>query len=253
MSQIKVCPHCGSKMFVGTITRGCAIESIIDENGDASFNVVKESSGDKYELEVLKCCRCREEITKDDLVEGVVCKECGKIVGPDEVDENGVCEVCSAMKQRTELANASKEDIIRMLLEAEKKANSVTSKVEKQLKKAEEIENKVEEQNTDTEKPKKRRTKVKVSCKAEEAKNEETSEEEVIKKESEIIEQVPEEVAILQEDAPFPEIVDNDISGNTEEPPMNLPETEESQNVVPDLDSNNESFPMYDNRDDEQF
>ena len=252
MSQIKVCPHCGSKMFVGTITRGCAIESIIDENGEASFNVVKESSGDKYELELLKCCRCREEITKDDLVEGVVCKECGKIVGPDEVDENGVCEVCSAIKQRTELANASKEDIIRMLLEAEKKANSVTSKVEKQLKKAEEIENKVEEQNTDTGKPKKRRTKVKVSCKAEEVKNEEPLEE-VIKEEPEITEQVPEEVAISQEDAPFPEIVDNDISGDTEEPPMNLPETEESQNVIPDLDSNNESFPMYDNRDDEQF
>ena len=245
MSQIKVCPHCGSKMFVGTITRGGAIESIIDENGDASVNVVKESSGDKYELEGLKCCRCREEITKDDLVEGVVCKECGKIVGPDEVDENGVCEVCSAMKQRTELANASKEDIIRMLLEAEKKANSVTSKVEKQLKKAEEIENKVEEQNTDTEKPKKRRTKVKVSCKAEEVKNEEPLKEEVIKEEPEITKQVP--------DAPFPEIVDNDISGNIEEPPMNLPETEESQNIIPDLDSNNESFPMYDNRDDEQF
>ena len=33
MSQIKVCPHCGSKMFVGAITRGCAIESVIDENG----------------------------------------------------------------------------------------------------------------------------------------------------------------------------------------------------------------------------
>lgn len=31
MSQIKVCPHCGSKMFVGAITRGCAIESVIDE------------------------------------------------------------------------------------------------------------------------------------------------------------------------------------------------------------------------------
>ena len=121
------------------------------------------------------------------------------------------------------------------------------------IKNLEEIENKVEEQNTDTEKPKKRRTKVKVSCKAEEVKNEEPLEEEVIKEEPEITEQLPEEVAISQEDAPFPEIVDNDISGDTEEPPMNLPETEESQNVIPDLDSNNESFPMYDSRDDEQF
>ena len=86
MSQIKVCPYCGSKMFVGAITRGCAIESVIDENGNPSFKLVKESSGNKYDLEILKCCRCKKDVKADELVEGVSCKECGRIVNPDELN-----------------------------------------------------------------------------------------------------------------------------------------------------------------------
>ena len=38
-----------------------------------------------------------------------------------DINTDGICNVCEAVKQRTELANASREDLIKMLLDAEKK------------------------------------------------------------------------------------------------------------------------------------
>lgn len=126
MSENKLCPHCGSKMFMATITRGCVVEVTTDS--DNPYKVLKESK-DKFNIEILKCVRCKHEIKEEDLVGAVQCKQCGRLVTPADVDENGVCDVCNAMKQRTELANASKEDLVKMLLEAEKRSNPIAAKM----------------------------------------------------------------------------------------------------------------------------
>lgn len=140
MAENKLCPYCGSKMFVAAITRGCVVEVIDDIN--EPFKLLKESSKG-FEVEIAKCARCKHDLTVDELTVGVPCKECGKIVSPNELNEDGVCEVCVAVKQRTDIANASREDLIKMLLNAEKGNNPVAAKIEKQVQKAEEIEQQV--------------------------------------------------------------------------------------------------------------
>ena len=117
---VKLCPHCGGKMFAAKIIRGCIVEAT--EDGD--FKVLKENT-ERHDIEVLKCGRCKNDLTNNDLVSGVTCKECGKVVNPNDINEAGVCTVCQAQKARSELANASREDLIRMLLDAERKAKMV--------------------------------------------------------------------------------------------------------------------------------
>lgn len=135
----KMCPHCASTMFAAEITRGCVVEMYSDvAEGTPNHKVLKESNGN-YEIEIVKCVRCKHELKEEDLVVGVPCKECGKVVAPSDINEDGLCDVCSAVKQRTELATASREDLIRMLLDAEKKANPVAAQVAKQVEKAEEV------------------------------------------------------------------------------------------------------------------
>ena len=136
----KVCPDCGGKMFMATITRGCVVEVIAPENeGEESTCKVLKENENKYDIKIVMCARCKKELTEEDLVTGVKCAECGKIVSPKDIDENGICDVCNAKHQRAELQNASKEDLIKMLLDAERKANPVASKMEKQIQKAAEV------------------------------------------------------------------------------------------------------------------
>lgn len=143
MSENKLCPHCGGQMFMATITRACVVEVTTDSN--EPYKILKEGK-DKFDIELLKCARCKESIEESDLVANVKCKECGRAVSPMDIDENGVCNVCTAIHQRSELANASKEDLIKMLLDAEKKANPVIAKVKKQIAKAEDISDNIEQQ-----------------------------------------------------------------------------------------------------------
>ena len=76
MAENKLCPHCGSKMFVAAITRGCVVE--VTDDANEPFKLLKESSKG-FEIEIAKCARCKHDLTLDDLTTGVPCKECGKI------------------------------------------------------------------------------------------------------------------------------------------------------------------------------
>ena len=136
MAEKKMCPHCGGQMFMVKTIRAGIVEITTDT--DNPYNILKENK-DKFEIEIVGCARCKEAVTEDTLVTGVKCKECGRIVGPMDVNADGICNVCEAVKQRTELANASREDLIKMLLDAEKKTNPVVAKMEKQIEKAEEV------------------------------------------------------------------------------------------------------------------
>ena len=150
MATKKMCPHCGGTMFMGAITRACIVEVFApDKEGEEeSFNVSKETK-DKYSIEVVKCIRCKRDVSKDELITGVVCKECGRPVAPDDLNKDGICSVCEAKKTRSELANASQDDLIRMLLEAEKRSSSVSEKISKKVEQAEAVNNSANNDITD--------------------------------------------------------------------------------------------------------
>ena len=150
MATKKMCPHCGGTMFMGAITRACIVEVFApDKEGEEeSFNVSKETK-DKYSIEVVKCIRCKRDVSKDELITGVVCKECGRPVTPDDLNKDGICSVCEAKKTRSELANASQDDLIRMLLEAEKRSSSVSEKISKKVEQAEAVNNSANNDTTD--------------------------------------------------------------------------------------------------------
>ena len=150
MATKKMCPHCGGTMFMGAITRACIVEVFApDKEGEEeSFNVSKETK-DKYSIEVVKCIRCKRDVSKDELIAGVVCKECGRAVAPDDLNKDGICSVCEAKKTRSELANASQDDLIRMLLEAEKRSSSVSEKISKKVEQAEAVNNSANDDTTD--------------------------------------------------------------------------------------------------------
>ena len=149
MATKKMCPHCGGTMFMGAITRACIVEVFApDKEGEEeSFNVSKETK-DKYSIEVVKCIRCKRDVSKDELITGVVCKECGRAVAPDDLNKDGICSVCEAKKTRSELANASHDDLIRMLLEAEKRSSSVSEKISKKVEQAEAVNNSANDDTT---------------------------------------------------------------------------------------------------------
>ena len=195
MAESKMCPHCGSKMFAAAITRPCIVEVTNDKNNP--FKILKEVDNNP-EIAIAKCARCRAELTEADLVTGVKCNECGKIVSPGELTPEGICDVCDAIKKRSELATASKEELIKMLLNAEKNANPVAAKIEKKIQDAEETVQQIELENTQPEEQKKPRTRAKVRGKKD-------SEPEVVETSITETENAMDDLANSQE-APFPEM-----------------------------------------------
>ena len=222
--KTKVCPHCGSSMFAAKIIRGCIVES----NEDGTFKIMKESTN-KYDIEIIKCGRCKKDITEDDLVTGVTCKECGKVVNPSEIGEDGICDICKAKKERSELANASTEDLIRMLLKAEKMAKSVSvptqESVQEDTKKDTESNN-TEEESSEPEK-KTRRRKVKKTQETENTTDESQPES--------VSEDAPVEEKTSEENAEQKETVEavNDIANQQEAPFPDIPMESESEQPLP--------------------
>lgn len=247
----KVCPHCGSRMFIATVTKGCVVEIHAEEGMDDEFHVLKESSNNPT-YEIVACAKCKKELTQNDLLAGVICKECGKVVSPAEVNEEGLCAVCVAVKERTDLQNASKEDLIRMLIQAEKNSNPVAQKIEKTVAKADDVvadiapapaqivtetERETVEEQPSEEKPK-RRSRRKKDDTTEEVITEAVETEEI--EETSATEAVTEDVSNIadQQEAPFPNI---EPDQTFDAMPAPVPPTENTQGF--------EMFPD----DDEQF
>ena len=222
--KTKVCPHCGSSMFAAKIIRGCIVES----NEDGTFKIMKESTN-KYDIEIVKCGRCKKDITEDDLVTGVTCKECGKVVNPSEIGEDGICDICKAKKERSELANASTEDLIRMLLKAEKMAKSVSVPTQESVQ--EDTKEDTESNNTEEESPepekKTRRRKVKKNQETENTTDE--SQPESVSENAPVEEKTSEENAEQKETAKAV----NDIANQQEAPFPDIPMESESEQPLP--------------------
>lgn len=118
---IKRCPKCGSDTIMAKVIYGATVQSL----EDGTFKIIQQ--GKKFEVEPVQCMRCKTtfENGMNDLVETQVCKACGK---PSlDIDENGECDICRTMKSRPELANMSTDDLIRMVLQLEKKTAVQTS------------------------------------------------------------------------------------------------------------------------------
>ena len=118
---IKRCPNCGNTKLLARKITGVQVESL--ENGE--FQIKAE--GAKYQLEIIGCARCKEEFDESKLVEMVQCKKCGKFTNPENLDANGECDVCHALEERPDLANMSKEDLIRMMLKLEKNTSTLST------------------------------------------------------------------------------------------------------------------------------
>ena len=68
MAESKLCPHCGGKMFAAALTKPCIVEVYDDK--DNPFKILKEVDKNA-EIEIVKCARCKAELTEADLVMGI--------------------------------------------------------------------------------------------------------------------------------------------------------------------------------------
>ena len=248
MAEKKMCPHCGSQMFMVKTIRAGLAEFTTDPNEPCK--ILKESK-DKFDIEIVGCARCKTSVTEAELVEGVKCSKCGRIVGPMDINAEGICNVCEAVQQRAELANASKEDLIKMLLDAEKKANPVASKIAKQIDKAENTDAAIttvatesvpqddSSDATEEKKPRRRRKKKDDDTATDESVNAEEDAEEVEEttETADVNTEVAVEEVANQQEAPFPDIA------------MNLPEAPEVSEpittTVPDEQPVGADFRMF--------
>lgn len=122
------CPHCGANTFIGTVTRGCII-SYVDDNETPS---VKELADLGEELNIYKCASCKKELKQEELVAGVKCSECGDIVLKDDINENGLCPACALIHD----TNKSPAELLRELLKQRADSSPVKSKMDKKQEKA---------------------------------------------------------------------------------------------------------------------
>lgn len=120
MMGIKRCPKCGNERLLARKITGVQVESL--DNGEFKIN----AEGPKYQLEIVGCAKCKAEFNESELVEMVQCKKCGKYVNSEDLNNNGECDICQALSQRPELAEMSKEDILRMMLKLERNTLNVS-------------------------------------------------------------------------------------------------------------------------------
>lgn len=121
---IKRCPKCGNARLLAKKITSVQIESL--DNGEFKIN----AESPKYQLEIVGCAKCKAEFDESQLVEMTQCKKCGKYVNPTELDINGECEVCQALTENPDLANMSKEDVLRMYLRLQRSTSNTMEPVQ---------------------------------------------------------------------------------------------------------------------------
>ncbi|WP_251860998.1 hypothetical protein [Clostridium sp. Marseille-Q2269] len=109
----KHCKYCKKTVFKAFIKRPGIID--LKENEP---NILKEVDN-KFGYEVVQCLNCKKPLTNDDLVGTVICKNCGEEVPEDSLIED-ICVNCYLAKNRPDLNNLPKEDLIKKILNLEK-------------------------------------------------------------------------------------------------------------------------------------
>lgn len=152
-NSLKMCPYCNGTVFQAMVTLPAEITVNEDDSIEIQRQIVKKAT---YEL--VKCSGCGKKLTNEDIKTAIKCKECGKMVTPDELDEDGLCLVCHAKKDQPDIFNLSQEDLIRMLLKAQKakaetmqSVKATTEKANASIQEAVENNDSVAEEQTETE------------------------------------------------------------------------------------------------------
>lgn len=135
----KICKTCSQSNFGVTLKKteeraARMVNGKITEYFEGSEEIQEE-------ILINYCFTCSKEITKDDLIEMHICKICKSKV--EQVNKNGVCTKCA--EEVDKLSEASREDLILMLLKQNKKISSKSSKPSKLFEPAE--ENKIANEN----------------------------------------------------------------------------------------------------------
>ncbi|MBD5589521.1 hypothetical protein FDF50_19220 [Clostridium botulinum] len=109
----KHCKYCKKTIFKAFIKRPGIID--LKENKP---KILKEIEN-KFAYEVVECLNCGKTLTNDDLVGTVICENCKKEIPEDSLIK-GVCVDCYLAKNRPDLSNLAKEDLIKKILNLEK-------------------------------------------------------------------------------------------------------------------------------------
>lgn len=115
----KVCPNCGQEQLMGYIARPCLLRVKRDTiaNRDIYELISEDTEPTRVQYDVIKCANCKQKVKKDQLIVNTVkCNKCGTIVSAGYVNEQGICYTCLASEQIPNIANASKEDLLMMLI-----------------------------------------------------------------------------------------------------------------------------------------
>ena len=115
----KVCPMCGQEQFMGYTARPCFLKVRRDTiaNKDIYELISEDTEPARIQYDIIKCANCGQKVKKDQLIVNTVkCAKCGTIVSAGYVNEQGICYTCLASEQIPDIANASKEDLLMMLI-----------------------------------------------------------------------------------------------------------------------------------------
>jgi predicted RNA-binding Zn-ribbon protein involved in translation (DUF1610 family) len=166
----KVCPNCGQEQLMGYTARPCFLKVKRDTivNKDIYELISEDTEPARIQYDIIKCANCGQKVKKDQLIVNTVkCNKCGTIVSAGYVNEQGICYTCLASEQIPNIANASKEDLLMMLIKNKTSNTPVqevqTNPVEQTKQAADNTETTEEksEEAEETQKPRKRATRKK--------------------------------------------------------------------------------------------
>lgn len=168
----KVCPICGQEQLMGYTARPCFLKVKRDTiaNKDIYELISEDTEPTRIQYDIIKCANCGQKVKKDQLIVNTVkCTKCGTIVSAGYVNEQGVCYTCLASEQMPNIANASKEDLLMMLIKnkidnaqvQEVQANPVEQKTADNTEVTAETTEEKSEETEETPKPHKRATRKK--------------------------------------------------------------------------------------------
>jgi hypothetical protein len=210
----KVCPKCGGKKIMGFIARPCFVSVKFDTstNKDVFELIEEDNTPSRIQYDTIKCAECGEKVKPNVLkINMVKCSKCGKDVPASYVNDEGICYSCIAMDNAPDIANASREELLMMLIQSRMNTETVNAQPEtvQNTDNDQPVENENTETNGDEETQKKRRVRRK-SAKAENdnvnENNNQVAAETTQENETDIGMNPPEEPS--SDEAPFPDVTE---------------------------------------------
>lgn len=150
---MKRCPKCGGMDFAAKIVYA----GIVEIDGDVKR--IKQQSNE-YQVKILRCmnkdCEKAAGITEEELINSKKCARCGQEFFASEIAEDGICLACHAIETNDFLRNATKEQLISMMLKLQTQVgtsggvtNKTTASVDAKKKAVEAVVQKAKQANED--------------------------------------------------------------------------------------------------------